>query len=375
MDTDELRIRRWGEVGNGYLGPAFNVRFRPGQVLYGSRRTYLRKIAVADFEGICANTTFVLESANPTVLLPELLPFVMQTEAFHEHSKRESKGSVNPYVNFSDLAPYEFALPPMSVQERISRRLSSIEANRDEAKNLQSALSEALDALAQWYATAGLRDVDARGVVERKRLPHDWRLLSIREICTGGEAGLTLGPFGSDLKIDDYGHLKKGTPVLFVADVGRFDLRHQSQRFISAAKHADLVSHEAIVGDVLVTEMGWPPGEACVVPAGWPPSIIKADIIRARVNPSKMAPAYLELVLNSHWGQQQIVRISPGTTRPRMTLRDFEQLLLAVPPLNEQQRAVQQADNIRARKADARRRLELLDALKAAALATSTSES
>ena len=61
MDTDDLRIRRWGEIGSGYLGPAFHMRFRPGQVLYGSRRTYLRKVAVADFDGICANTTFVIE--------------------------------------------------------------------------------------------------------------------------------------------------------------------------------------------------------------------------------------------------------------------------------------------------------------------------
>ena len=85
MDTDELRIRRWGDVGDGYLGPAFHMRFKPGQVIYGSRRTYLRKVAVADFEGICANTTFILEPVNPNELLPELLPFIMSTEAFHEH--------------------------------------------------------------------------------------------------------------------------------------------------------------------------------------------------------------------------------------------------------------------------------------------------
>ena len=118
MDTDDLRIRRWGEIGDGYLGPAFHMRFKPGQVLYGSRRTYLRKVAVADFEGITANTTYVLESANPDVLLPELLPFIMQTEAFNQHSVRESKGSVNPYVNFSDLAWFEFTLPPIEEQRR-----------------------------------------------------------------------------------------------------------------------------------------------------------------------------------------------------------------------------------------------------------------
>lgn len=127
MDTDDLRIRRWGTIDDGYLGPAFHMRFKPGQVLYGSRRTYLRKVAVPDFEGICANTTFVLESKDKTALLPELLPFIMQTELFHDHSIKQSKGSVNPYINFSDLAWYEFALPPLEEQWRIVYLLNKIE--------------------------------------------------------------------------------------------------------------------------------------------------------------------------------------------------------------------------------------------------------
>ena len=51
MDTDDLRIRRRGEITDDYLGPAFHMRFKSGHVMYGSRRTYLRKVAVADFEG------------------------------------------------------------------------------------------------------------------------------------------------------------------------------------------------------------------------------------------------------------------------------------------------------------------------------------
>ena len=125
MDTDDLKIRRWGEINNDYLEPAFHMRFQPGQVLYGSRRTYLRKVAVPDFEGICANTTFVLEPKDPNVLLPELLPFIMQTEAFHEHSVRQSRGSVNPYVNFSDLAWYEFGLPGLEEQKELTEILSA----------------------------------------------------------------------------------------------------------------------------------------------------------------------------------------------------------------------------------------------------------
>jgi type I restriction enzyme S subunit len=147
METDDLRIRRWGEIGANYLGPAFHMRFKPRQVLYGSRRTYLRKVAVPDFEGICANTTFVLESKNPDILLPELLPFIMQTERFHEHSVKQSKGSVNPYVNFSDLAWFEFALPPLEEQRSL---VKIFRASNDYNERLQEAAKNTFEIELAW---------------------------------------------------------------------------------------------------------------------------------------------------------------------------------------------------------------------------------
>ena len=141
MDTDDLHIRRWGAVGTGYLGPAFHARFRPGHVLYGSRRTYLRKVAVADFEGVTANTTFVIETRAPNVLLPTLLPFIMQTDTFHGYSIKNSKGSVNPYVNFSDIAAYEFALPPLDEQRRMANLLTRIEATSRALQDAHGALA------------------------------------------------------------------------------------------------------------------------------------------------------------------------------------------------------------------------------------------
>jgi len=142
METDNLHIRSWGEIGDGYLGPAFHMRFKPGQVLYGSRRTYLRKVAVAEFEGITANTTYIIEPKDPEVLLPELLPFIMSTERFHEHSIQQSKGSVNPYINFSDIAWYEFPLPPIDEQRRIAELLWAA----DDVIEKLAALSESINA-------------------------------------------------------------------------------------------------------------------------------------------------------------------------------------------------------------------------------------
>jgi type I restriction enzyme, S subunit len=73
MDSENVHLRRWGIIGDGYLGPAFIRRFRKGQVLYGSRRTYLKKVAYAEFDGITANTTFVLEAVEGKLYQP-LLP-------------------------------------------------------------------------------------------------------------------------------------------------------------------------------------------------------------------------------------------------------------------------------------------------------------
>ena len=141
MDTDDLRLRRWGEIGSGYLGPAFHMHFKAGQVLYGSRRTYLRKVAIADFDGICANTTFVLESKRPDYLLPSFLPFLMQTDVFNRFSLENSKGSVNPYINFSDLVRFEFVLPPIDEQILIVR---GCKAASDAAYAYEDALTASL---------------------------------------------------------------------------------------------------------------------------------------------------------------------------------------------------------------------------------------
>ncbi len=123
MDSEDLNIRRKGRFATDDVGPAFTRIFKPGQVLYGSRRTYLKKVAVADFEGICANTTFVFESKDPDVFEQKLLPFLMLSEGFTDWSISHSKGSTNPYVLFSDLASYEFELPSIDEQKVLAEKL------------------------------------------------------------------------------------------------------------------------------------------------------------------------------------------------------------------------------------------------------------
>ncbi len=67
LEPGDLRIRSWGNVADGVT---FTSVFKPGQVLFGKRRAYQRKVAVADFSGVCSGDIYVLESKDASVLLP-----------------------------------------------------------------------------------------------------------------------------------------------------------------------------------------------------------------------------------------------------------------------------------------------------------------
>lgn len=142
MDTDDLTIRRRGVFATDDVGPAFIREFKKGQVLYGSRRTYLRKIAVADFDGVTANTTFVLETKNENELRQCLLPFIMYTDSFTEWSIKKSKGSTNPYVLFKDLADYEFDLPDIKKQDELAEILWAMNDVKDAYNRLILSIDE-----------------------------------------------------------------------------------------------------------------------------------------------------------------------------------------------------------------------------------------
>ena len=100
-------LTHWGNVESG---TTFTKIFRKGQVLFGKRRAYLKKLAVADFDGICSADILVLE-AKPEKILPELLPYVLQNDAFSQYAVKTSAGSLSPRTKWKDIASFEFYLP------------------------------------------------------------------------------------------------------------------------------------------------------------------------------------------------------------------------------------------------------------------------
>lgn len=124
LEPGDLRVRSWGDVADG---TTFTNVFKPGQVLFGKRRAYQRKVAVADFTGVCSGDIYVFETKDPSMLLPELLPFICQTDAFFDHAVGTSAGSLSPRTNWTSLADFKLKLPPTDEQNRLVKLLSSIE--------------------------------------------------------------------------------------------------------------------------------------------------------------------------------------------------------------------------------------------------------
>lgn len=142
MGSQDLHLREWGELTDEYLGPAFIRYFEKDDILYGSRRTYLRKVVIAPFEGITSNTTLVIK-ANEKIIDKRLLPFVMMSEGFTDHSIKNSKGSVNPYINWKDLANFEFLLPPKTEQSRLAELLWAMDEVIEKEKCVLDSLEKA----------------------------------------------------------------------------------------------------------------------------------------------------------------------------------------------------------------------------------------
>jgi len=112
LEPGSLHIRAWGNVADG---TTFTRRCRPGQVLFGKRRAYQRKLAVAEFDGICSAHAMVVR-AKPDVVLPEFLPFLMMSDCFMNRAVEISVGSLSPTINWTTLKLEEFALPPLDQQ-------------------------------------------------------------------------------------------------------------------------------------------------------------------------------------------------------------------------------------------------------------------
>ena len=332
----DLRVRSWGLVAEG---TTFTNRFQPGQVLFPKRRAYQRKVAVADFEGVCSGDIYVFESRDPAVLLPDLLPFICQTDAFFDHAIGTSAGSLSPRTNWSHLAAYEFPLPPPDEQRRLVEVLGAMSAVGESYRSL------ALEAERLWQSLAFKRFSDAYAC---------GKLMRLSDLLVYASDG----PFGSKLKTKHYD--KSGARVIRLQNIDANSFNDTDRAYISEEYYRSVLADYAVYpGDVLVAGLGDDSirsGRACIAPANLGPAINKADCYCLRPG-EKLDAEYLVAFFNSPQGADQSKSFAQGTTRIRLNLGNIRRMKVPVPEIDLQRQIAAELANVYQTGQDAQLRL------------------
>ena len=164
--SEQITLQNWDQNTEN----TFTKQFRKGNILFGRRRAYLKKAAVAPFDGICSGDITVIE-AKEDKILPELLPFVIQNDDLFDFAVGKSAGSLSPRVKWTYLQNYEFELPDMEKQRELAKVLWAIEATRKSYQELIKRTDELVKS--QFIELFG----------DPKSNPFSWPTATIREIC------------------------------------------------------------------------------------------------------------------------------------------------------------------------------------------------
>lgn len=135
----EVTLTQWAEN----IENTFTKVFHKGDVLFGRRRAYLKKAAVAPFDGICSGDITVIE-AKSNKIVPELLPFIIQNDNLFDYAVEKSAGSLSPRVKWSHLQNYEFELPDLNKQRELAELLWAAEETKQAYKKLLQTQSQLL---------------------------------------------------------------------------------------------------------------------------------------------------------------------------------------------------------------------------------------
>ena len=309
MDSENIHITRRGRFEGSDVGPAFIRLFKPGQILYGSRRTYLKKVAVADFEGVTSNTTFVLESKDPEKLLQGLLPFIMLTDSFTEYAIKNSKGSTNPYILFSDLAEYEFELPELREQKQLLELLIAC----DEAKEAYKKQLQATEEL-----------VKSQFIEEFKQIPkEDYRPLN--DVCTL----ITDGTHNPPRFVDS------GIPFILVSNITGNVVTYDTPKYITEETYEIMMKRTPIEkGDVLLSTVGSYGHPAVVVEDK--KFAFQRHVAHLKPNKDIIDSRFLHTAILSSDVQEQIEVLVLGVAQKTLNLSAIKKIRIPVPSLDQQ---------------------------------------
>ncbi len=208
LDPDSLKIKRHG-VPSDVAGQKLLVK--KGQIIFGKRRAYQRKVGVADWDCICSAHAMVLE-ANPTNVLPDFLPFFMQSDVFMSRAVAISEGSLSPTIKWKVLSDQLFKIPPINRQKKLCKLFRK---NAQIIENYNDSLLSC-DRLINSIRIDNLRLFNPFD--QPKEIPGNWSVKNLEEIANVERGKFTPRPRNNPIY---YGGKY---PFIQTGDIGRSNL-------------------------------------------------------------------------------------------------------------------------------------------------------
>ena len=308
LDPGEVELAHWDEG----VETTFTKAFSKGQVLFGRRRAYLRKAAVAPFDGICSGDITVI--APKDNLSPRLLPFIIQNDALFEHAVTNSAGSLSPRVKWQSLSQFEFELPSIAKQEDLADILWTAQETRSHYRQLLTASDDVVKS--QFVEMFGGPDP-----TESDCLP-----------VTIGELAADIR-YGTSKKASDSGEFKY-LRMNNMTDDGRLDLSDLKYIDLSGA---ELENAKVVRGDLLFnrTNSREKVGKTCVFNKN-EPMVIAGYIVRVRFD-ERVEPGYVSAFLNSSYGKGLLRKMAKGAVgQANISAKEMAKIELPLPPIELQ---------------------------------------
>ena len=332
LDAGNLAVTRWGAdvapVGEKLI-------MKRGDVLFGKRRAYQKKVAIAPFDGIFSAHGMVLRP-NESVVTKEYFPLFLSSDYFLDEAIRISVGSLSPTINWKDLKELTFNIPNIDEQKRITPLVWAA----IEAKNAYKALLERTDDLVK------SQFIEMFGAIPESEF------VTMESVCSL----ITDGTHQPPKFVDN------GIPFLFVSNITTNELTYDADKFISSETYADLMKRTPVeIGDILLSTVG----------SYGHPAVVKSDrkfsfqrhIAFLKPRRDVINSIYLHGVILTSDIQRQIDARVKGIAQKTLNLSEIRTLRFPLPPMKEQNRFAAFVAEIDKSKFELKQSIERIDNL------------
>jgi type I restriction enzyme S subunit len=171
-------------------------------------------------------------------------------------------------------------------------------------------------------------------------IPSDWEVCSLGSLADKKKKwSFTGGPFGSNLKAEDY--TETGIRIIQLQNIGDGEFLNNYKIFTSPKKADELLSCNIYPGEIILSKMGDPVARGCFIPNEDKRYLMASDGIRVLPDSERVDSFFLLSFINYSIFRTEAIKISTGSTRQRIGLDDLKSIKIPLPPLPEQKAIAQ----------------------------------